>query len=202
MTKVFKIMKFPFSGDKNKGLFNFLRESTRYPISQSIIVVNSSLSNSKIDTYYTMKPFGTIAGGYSWMSDNVENSWLMITFPKFKVKIDEYTTLSHAGSFPKSWCLEAKNNEDTQWTNVSYVKDRTTMPSDAYFHGETETRNYFSSYKLKMLGSRQDNSNNYCYEIRSLEFFGSIQISKGECTISYKGRSPLSLALTCIIVST
>ena len=92
MTKVFRVLNFPFVGNKNKGLFDFLRESQKYPLSKNIIVVNSSKSKVNPNSYDPMKPFG-IGTAFSWMSDNIENSWLMVTFPNFKVKIDSYSIL-------------------------------------------------------------------------------------------------------------
>ena len=146
---------FPYKGINNKGIFNFLKESEKYPILSNIIVKNSSLKNS----YDPLKPFG-IGSKYSWHSNSEENSWLMVHFPNFKVKVMSYSTLSHNLAYPTSWSLEARNNERENWVNVSYVKDRTKLASDCFEHVDCNTTKFYQMYRIRMYGKRVNIGNN------------------------------------------
>ena len=160
---------FPYKGNSDKGLFSFLRESKRYPLVDNMIPTNSSFKDRENYNIYT--PFG-ITNKYAWHSGCEENSWLKMSFPNFKVKVDSYSMKSHE-NFPTSWCLEAKNEEDADWTNVSFVEGRITYDASTYEHVNCTKENYFTEYRIKMLGKRTYHFD-YCFEILRLEFFGSI----------------------------
>ena len=163
---------FPYKEIDDKGLFSFLRESEKFPILSNIIVKNSSLKSS----YDTLKPFG-IGNKFSWHSLDEENSWLMILFPNFRVKVMSYSMQSYDQAFPTSWSLEARNSERESWVNVSYVKGRTTLASDHLIHVNCNKSKFYQMYRIRMYGKRIHVNNyyvDYSFEILLLEFFGLI----------------------------
>ena len=86
---------FPYRQVKDKGIFYYLRDSDN--LQSNIIVKNSALFNC----YDTLKPFG-IGTAFSWLPQDIENSWLLVYFPDFKVKVASYSMKSFCNSFPTS----------------------------------------------------------------------------------------------------
>ena len=173
MDKSFVFSKrFVYKGDNDKGVVSFLRNSkNKNAIFENIILTNSSFTYHNDARFNIYAPLG-INNTYAWHSRCEENSWLMISFPNFKMLIDSYSMKSHK-TYPTSWCLEARNPGDNEWTNVSFVKDRVNISESLYEHVNCTKTSYFSEYKIKMLGKRTT-VNDYCFEICRLEFFGTI----------------------------
>ena len=108
-------------GENEKGLFSFLRNSKKYPILKNIEVKNSSLRMTP-NNYSHLKPFG-IADKFSWLSNQIENSWLRVSFPNFCVKADSYAIKSYEYLYPSSWTLQGRNEKgEEDWDNVSFVE--------------------------------------------------------------------------------
>ena len=172
--------EFPYTNEHKKGIFNFLRNNALFPILDSIIATNSSILSSYFNCLY---PFGIDNDDFSksWESDSNINSWLAVEFKRFRVRIDSYSTMWWATDYPVSWVLEGTNNNGRKWDNVSYIYGRTSLPSDRMFHCETTNRNYYSKFRITMLGTRRNNEV-YNFELFLLEFFGGMQIgNKSEC---------------------
>ena len=186
------IGSFPYKQVKDKGIFYYLRQSDN--LQTNIVVKNSSL----LDKYNPLAPFG-LGTEYSWHSQDIENSWLSVYFPNFKVKVTSYTMKSHHYSFPTSWSLEARNSKHSKWVNVSFVKDRTTLASDYFEYAACNTSNFYSMYRIRMYGKRT-NYDAYHFEICLLEFFGLIGTNSICTTLRKKSLTLRIFYMTFILV--
>ena len=184
---------FPYKQVKDKGIFYYLRDSDN--LQSNIIVKNSTLLNG----YDTLKPFG-IGTAFSWVSQDIENSWLLVYFPNFKVKVTSYSMKSYCYAFPTSWSLEARNGKHSNWVNVSFVKDRTALTSDCFEYVSCSSPNFYKMYRIRMYGKRT-NFNSYHFEILLLEFFGLIG-TNSICSTLKKKYLTLSISyITFVYVS-
>ena len=184
-----------YKQDKTNGLFKFLRNSKKYSIHKNIIVKNNSLNNNSI--YDIFVPFG-LSDKFSWMSAEEENSWLMVSFPNFRVKVDSYAMKSYKWSYPSSWKLYGKNNGE-DWKEISFVEGRTVLPEDQFAYVNCSSSNYYSSYKISMIGIRSGDDPLKSFEILLLEFFGSFITSIRSCSYQRKMIiSPLVVSFFCL----
>lgn len=175
-----KSYEFPYNSDNTNGIFHFLRNSKKLPLLENVIISNSSAFPNNL-CYF---PFGIDNENFtkSWHSKDDEGSWLMVQFLRLKVRIDSYATKSWTTTFAKSWILEGTNSKGLNWETVSLIEGRTTIPSNGMFYEETTNKKYFSQFRIKMIGTRQNNNKAKSFELFLLELFGGFQLTKSRIT--------------------
>ena len=112
----------------------------------------------------------------NWCSSDAENSSLLLTFLRHKVKPNYYTleSKSNGGSYPYSWIVEASNNLQ-RWDLIDTKSQSNLLLAVGMIHtfklNTIKKYKYFRITQLEGLISN-DHSNLFC--LRRIELFGDV----------------------------
>lgn len=114
---------------------------------------------------------------YAWLSNNYQNSWIMIQFKTLKIslvgyKIDSNHDWKDSFGIPKSWKVEG-SNDNTQWFSIDSRSNESSLlqsPFKSTF--PVEKSEFYSHFKFTQ--TDVNSGRNFHFLIQYLEFYGDI----------------------------
>ena len=177
------MIEFKYSSSNNfNGTFAYLfKHLTNYSVTNLVDVIASSTYPERGFVYNVINPYVSKTEiEENWLSKSIKNSSVTISFLKHSFSIDSYSIKSRQDkydfNYPYEFVLEASNDE-INWNEIHHkTKDDTLIGKGYEGHWNCPSSEFYSSYKLTMLGTNSYERLNeqYIFTFSVIELFGTL----------------------------